>query len=144
MSYALVEEPHVTNKIMIGIVLLIAVFLVSFFPQFLKSRRLETELREARQQCAVAQLRDVIGLAYLQATQKNYGLAAETTTRFFNRTRELANQMPDANSKKTLEDLLIPRDKITAQLAKGDAGVLNDLQTLFLNTRQATASSVGP
>ena len=132
------------NKVIIGIVLLIAVFLVSFFPQFLKARRLETELREARQQYAIAQLRDVIGLAYLQASQKNYGLAAETTARFFSRTRELANQMPDANSRKVLEDLLITRDKITAQLAKGDAGALKDLQTLFLNTRQATASSVGP
>jgi len=47
------------NKILIGIALLIAVFLVSFFPQFLKARRLETELREARQECALAQLRDV-------------------------------------------------------------------------------------
>jgi hypothetical protein len=52
--------------------------------------------------------------------------------------------MPDANSRKALEDLLIPRDKVTAQLAKGDAGALNDLQTLFLNTRQETTSSVGP
>lgn len=132
------------NKVIIGIVLMIAVFLVSFFPQFLKARRLETELRQAREQYAVAQLRDVIGLAYFQAAQKNYGLAAETTAHFFSRTRELTNQMPDASSRKALEDLLISRDKITALLAKGDAGALNDLQTLFLNTRQATASSVGP
>jgi type II secretory pathway component PulM len=71
----------VRNKVIIGILLLIAVFLVSFFPQFLKARRLETELREARQQYAVAQLRDVIGLAYLQASQKNYGLAARKPLR---------------------------------------------------------------
>jgi hypothetical protein len=31
------------------------------------------------------------------------------------------DQMPDANSRKALEDLLIPCDKVTAQLAKGDA-----------------------
>ena len=30
------------------------------------------------------------------------------------------------------------RDKITAGLAKGDPGVLNDLQALFVKTRQAT------
>jgi type II secretory pathway component PulM len=70
----------VRNKVIIGILLLIAVFLVSFFPQFLKARRLETELREARQQYAVAQLRDVIGLAYFQATQKNYGREDTTAT----------------------------------------------------------------
>lgn len=132
------------NKIIVGIVLLIAVFLVSFFPQFIKARRLDNELRDVKQQYAAAQLRDVIGLAYLQASQKNFGLAAETTARFFSLARDLSNQMPDANSRKALADLLIPRDKITAQLAKGDAGALNDLQLLFLNTRQATVSSIGP
>jgi hypothetical protein len=124
--------------------LLIAVFLVSFFPQFIKARRLDNELRDVKQQYAAAQLRDVIGLAYLQASQKNFGLAAETTARFFSLARDLSNQMADANSRKALADLLIPRDKITAQLAKGDAGALNDLQLLFLNTRQATVSSIGP
>jgi hypothetical protein len=134
----------VRNKIIVGIVLLIAVFLVSFFPQFIKARRLDNELRDVKQQYAAAQLRDVIGLAYLQASQKNFGLAAETTARFFSLARDLSNQMADANSRKALADLLIPRDKITAQLAKGDAGALNDLQLLFLNTRQATVSSIGP
>lgn len=131
------------NNVIVGIALLIAVFLVSFFPQFLKARRLEAELREARQQYALAQLRDDIGLAYLQASQKNYGLAAETTSRFFSRTGDLATQMPDANSRKSLEKLWIPRDKITAERAKCDAEALNDLQTLFLNAEQATAGSVG-
>jgi hypothetical protein len=38
----------------------------------------------------------LIGLAYLQANQKNYGLAAETAGRFFDRVRKLANQTQDA------------------------------------------------
>jgi hypothetical protein len=32
------------------------------------------------------------------------------------------------------------RDQITAELAKGDPAVLNDLQNLFLKTRQATGT----
>jgi hypothetical protein len=78
------------------------------------------------------------GLAYVQANQKNYGIAAETTARFFGRVREMANQTTDAAAKKSLEDLLASRDKITADLAKGDAGVMSDLQELFAKTRQAT------
>ena len=82
-----------------------------------------------------------MGLAYVQANQKNYGIAAGTTARFFNRVREVANQTPDSNAKKAYEDLLIPRDKITAELAKGEAGVMGDLQDLFVKTRKATGTS---
>jgi len=86
----------------------------------------------------------LIGLAYVQANQKNFGLCAETTSRFFSRVRELANQTPDASSRKALEDLLALRDRITAELAKGDAAAIGDLQELFVKTRQATRSSREP
>jgi hypothetical protein len=51
---------------------------------------------------------------------------------------EVAGQPTDANAKKMYEDLLISRDKITAELAKGDPGVMGDLQDLFVRTRKAT------
>ena len=102
---------------------------------------MDAELRQARLGNTSAELRDLVGLAYFQANQKNYGIAAGTTGRFFNRVREVANQTPDANSKKTYEDLLVSRDKITAGLAKGDAGVMADLQDLFVKTRRATGAS---
>ena len=89
----------------------------------------------------MAQLRDLAGLAYLQASQKDYGLASATSTSFFNRTREVANQTPDSSGRKPLEDLLSLRDQITGELAKGDPGVVSDLQTLLVKTRQATAAS---
>ena len=63
-------------------------------------------------------MRDLIGLLYVQANQKNYGLAAETGTRFFNRVREVANQAQDATRRKALEDLLAPRDKVTRSSRK--------------------------
>jgi hypothetical protein len=79
-------------------------------------------------------------LAYLQASQKDYGLAGGASTRVFDRTREVANQTPDSSGRKPLEDLLNLRDQITGG-ARGDPGVLNDLQTLLVKTRQATAAS---
>jgi uncharacterized protein (DUF2267 family) len=102
------------------------------------------ELRQSRQQNAGAQLRDVISLAYVQANQKNFGLGAETASRFFSRAHEMANQTPDANSQKALEDLFALRDRVTAELAKGDAAAIGDLQELFVKTRQATRSSREP
>src|SRR5258705_383496 len=124
------------QKAIIGAVVLVIVFLAGFVPQYVKANRLENELRQARQGEAPAELRDLVALIYVQASQKNYGLAAATATRFFNRVREVANQTADPSAKKALENLLVSRDKITAELAKGDAGVIGDLQELFVKTRQ--------
>jgi hypothetical protein len=132
------------NKIIVAAIAMVAVFLVGFVPQYVKANRLENELRQSRQENAGAQLRDLIGLAYVQANQKNFGLAAETTSRFFSRVREIANQTPDASSRKALEDLLTLRDRVTAELAKGDAAAMGDLQELFVKTQQATRSSREP
>ena len=128
------------SKIIVVVVLLLVAFSAGFLPQYAKVRRLEGELGAARQENSFAQLRDLAGLAYLQASQKDYGLAGGTTTRFFDRTREAVNQTPEASRKKTLEDLLNLRDQITGELARGDPGALNDLQTLLVKTRQATAA----
>jgi hypothetical protein len=131
----------VYNKLIVVVVLLMVAFSAGFIPQYAKGKRLETELGEARSESSLAQLRDLAGLAYLQASQKDYGLAGATSTSFFNRAREVANQTPDSSGRKPLEDLLSLRDQITGELARGDPGVVNDLQTLFVKTRQATAAS---
>ena len=104
------------NKVIIAAIALIAVFLVGFIPPYVKANRLENELRQTRQDGAGAELRDLIALAYAQANQKNYGLASETSGRFFNRVREVASQTQDVSRRKALDDLLTSRDKITAQL----------------------------
>jgi hypothetical protein len=98
------------HKIIVAAIALIAACLVGFVPQYVKAIRLETVLRQSRQDAAGAEMRDLIGLAYVQASQKNYGLAAENSSRFFNRVREVANQTPDANRRKAQENLLALRD----------------------------------
>jgi hypothetical protein len=128
-------------KIIVVVVLLLVAFSGGFLPQYVKGKRLERELGEAKRENSLAQLRDLAGLAYLQASQKDYGLAGGTSTSFFNRTREVVNQTPDPIDRKPLEDLLNLRDQITGQLARGDPGVVNDLQTLLVKTRRATVSS---
>jgi hypothetical protein len=130
----------VKNQTIVVIILLIIVFLAGFVPQYIKVKRLENDLSAAKQENALAQLRDLAGLAFLQASQKNYGLAAGTSQQFFSRTREVANRAPDINGRKALEDLLASQDKITAELAKGDPEALSDLQVLFEKTRQASGS----
>jgi len=132
------------NKVIVAVISVVAIFLLGFVPQYLKANRLENELRQTKQENAGAQLRDLAGLAYIQASQKNFGLAAETCTRFFDRARESASQAQDATNRKALEDLLTKRDKVAADLAKGDTAVMGDLQELFAKTRQATANLSRP
>ena len=132
------------NRVIVVAVTLVVVFLVSFVPQYVKASRLESELRQSREAFAGAELRDLIGLAYLQANQKNYGLAADSIGRFFNRVPEVVNRSQDATRRKALDDLLGPRDKITAELAKGDAAVLGDLQEVFIKTHAATRGAGAP
>ncbi len=129
------------KKLIVAAVAVIAAFLLGFVPQYVKANRLENELRQSRQETAGAELRDLIALAYVQANQKNYGLAAETSTRFFSRLRHRASQEADASRRKTLEGLLAVQDKVTAELAKGDPAVIGDLQELFVKVREATRGS---
>jgi hypothetical protein len=125
------------NRIIVVIILLIVVFLAGFVPQYIKVKSLEKDLSTARQEDDLADLRDLAGLAFIQTSQKNYGLAVATSKQFFTRTREIANRVPDANGRKALEDLLAYQDKITAEVAKGDPEALGKLQVLFDKTRQA-------
>ena len=129
------------NKIIVGVVLLLVAFCAGFIPQYAKGKRLERELSELRHENSLAQLRDLAGLAYLQASQKDYGLASATSTTFFDRAREVDSQTPELSGKQPLEEILNLRDQITGGLARGDPGVVNDLQTLLVKTRQATAPS---
>ena len=131
------------NRIVVAVILLIVAFLAGFLPADAKGRRLESELREARRENRLVQLRDSACLAYLQANRKDYGLAAGTSTLLFARIREAANQTPDPSGRKLLEDLLSVRDQITAKLANGDPGVVTDLQALLVKTRQATIIPTG-
>jgi len=132
------------NKIVIAAVVVIAVFLIGFVPQYVKVNRLEAELRKWQLENAGFQLRELISLTYFQATQKNFGLAAETSSQFFRRAREITNHAQDATSRKALESLLATRDKVTATLAKGDPAAVDDLQELFVKTWQATGNLCHP
>jgi RecA/RadA recombinase len=135
-----IDRLPVKNTIIVTGVLVAAAFLAGFLPSYAKGKRLESELKVALQQNRVAQLRDLAALAYLQASQKNYGLAAATTAQYFALAPAVTAEVPDPTGKKALQDLMNSRDRITSELAKGDPGVLNSLESLLLTTRQATDS----
>jgi RecA/RadA recombinase len=133
-----IDRLPVKNTIIVTAILVAAAFLAGYLPSYAKGKRLESELQVALQQNRMAQLRDLAALSYLQATQKNYGLAAATTAQYFALLPVVAAEVPNPAGKKSLQDLASSRDRITAELAKGDPAVLSSLENLLLTTRQAT------
>jgi hypothetical protein len=101
---------------------------------YLKASGAQRDLESCRSDARLCQLRDMVGVTYLEASRKNYGLAAEHSKRFFDQLSDTAAQVQDPALKGRLDDLLNARDAITAGLAKGDPGVLNNLQALALQT----------
>src|SRR3954447_8405997 len=135
-SSAPAKKSSAKNRIVYAAVLLLATFLAGYVPGYIRERQYEKELRGAKQENSIYEIRDLASLAWLQATQKDYGLAAATSTRFFNRTRELATQTSGEHDKKALQNVLSFRDSTSAKLARGDSGVVTDLQALLVKTRE--------
>ncbi|MGE5648216.1 MAG: hypothetical protein ACM336_20760 [Acidobacteriota bacterium] len=118
------------KKIGLIAVLIAAAFLGGFVPQYCSRTKLESELTGA-------QLRDLAALAYIQAAQKNYGLAAQTCAQFFAQLQRAGAEAPEYRP--AFDEILQSRDKIIGGLAKGDPGVLGDLQAAYQKTRAATS-----
>ncbi len=126
------------RKYLIWAVVLIVVFLLGYVPQAVKSAHLDSELKEASARNQEADLRDLAALAYIQAAQKNFGLASQTAGQFFSRVQELAGKAMGTPKKKDYDEIFTFHDKVIAELARGDSAAIGDLQTVYLKTRAAT------
>jgi hypothetical protein len=131
--------------LIVGGSLVVAAFLLGFVPQYVKARDLASQLGAERQQLnsereksQMDELGLLCGYVYLQANLKNYGLAGQYSTRFFNRVRAMNGQSPDSSRQVFLQSALAKRDSITQGLAKGDPNVGAELQNLFQSTLETT------
>ena len=133
------------NKLIIGAVVLLAIFLVGFIPQYLEVRRVRDQVEASSQRAQalerrlqLAELRDILALAYLETNRKNYGIARQHTTEFFSRAREIASQTADPQLRATLERALQQRDEITAGLTSGEGAVRDTVENLYQQVHEAT------
>jgi hypothetical protein len=116
----------------IGAALVVVAFLVGFIPQSRKASQLQDELAQARTNVTSDELALSIGSVYLQASLKNYGLAGQASSGFFDRARTLSAEAANGSERqKFLQSALSQRDAVTAGLAKGDPAVLDLVRDLF-------------
>jgi hypothetical protein len=114
------------------LVVFVAGLLLGFVPQYWKAYNLGKEMSSCAAREELARVRQSAALTYISATQLNYGVASGYAQSFFSDAQKLQASTTDASVKDLLAQTLASRDKITSDLAKGDAAVLGELQPLVL------------
>ena len=132
------------TKVIAGLLILLATFLIGFVPQYLDKVRLRNELRTSDERVMLlqldvrmAELRDLCGMMLLEVQGQNYGLAREFSTQYFEKVREVAEDAPDPLGQ-PLRELLTNRDSINALLAQTDPASSSQIQMLCRRTYEAT------
>jgi hypothetical protein len=74
------------------------------------------------------------GTLYLQTSERNYGLAAQTSSQFFGQLRSFVEQVNDPRLKQMLMEFSKSQDQVTAGLANGDPAVLPIVADLLQKT----------
>jgi hypothetical protein len=131
------------HKLVVWFLPLLAGFLFGLVLQYSRLHRVQQELSATTKQLGscqsseqLAQLRDTATMMYLEAVQKNYGKAGEHSKEFFDQAQRIVSNMDDPGLRNLLRDTLISRDQITADLAKGDAAALSEIQPVLSKLEQ--------
>jgi hypothetical protein len=130
------------NWIVIGAIALLAVFLAGFIPQFRTASGLKDELAlrdrriaELQHQATLSKARDLAGLLFLELSRKNYGVAEQHATAFFNHARTMTNDAAFAPLKNSLDEILGQRDAIVSSIAKSDPAVESKVRDTLLRVQ---------
>jgi hypothetical protein len=131
------------RKLALWFVLLIAGFITGLILQYARLQRVQQELSASTKQLGscqsseqLSQLRDTATMMYLEAVQKNYGKAGEYSKEFFDQAQRIMSSAEDPALRNLLRDTLATRDQITADLAKGDAAALSEIQPVLSKLKQ--------
>jgi len=131
------------RKLVLWFALLIAGFLTGLILQYARLQRVQQELSASTKQLGscqsseqLSQLRDTATMMYLEAVQKNYGKAGEYSKEFFDQAQRIVSSAEDPALRNLLRDTLATRDQITADLAKGDAAALSEIQPVLSKLEQ--------
>ena len=131
------------HKLVLWFLLVLAGFLIGFILQYSRLQRVQEELSASTKQLGsckssqqLAQLRDTTTMMYLEVVQNNYGKAGEYSGEVFDQAQQVASSTEDPALRNLLREVLVTRDQITADLAKGDPAALSEIQRLLSNLEQ--------
>jgi len=135
----------VKSHIAVWIILLAGGFLLGFVPQYLKNRDLQKELETPQKtidaltlQVQMSDIRDAASLMLMELSRQNFGLARDYSVQFYSKLEQAAQSVPDANLKKSLEELASTRDSVSRTLAAADSSSLAAVQPVVSKTFELT------
>jgi len=109
-------------------------FLAGYVPKRLQLRDDGVKIANLNFKLKLAHLQTLAGTLYLQSSERNYGLAAQTSSQFFDQLRTLTDQVNDPKLNQILMELSKSQGQITAGLANGDPAVLPKIAELLQKT----------
>ena len=131
------------QKLVLWFLLVLTGFLIGFILQYSRLQRVQDDLSASTKQLGsckssqqLAQLSDTTTMMYLEVVQKNYGKAGEYSGEVFDQAQQIASSTEDPALRNLLREVLVTRDQITADLAKGDPAALSEIQRLLSNLEQ--------
>ena len=124
------------RKLLVWAIVFLIGFLFGFVPQFLKAHSLNEQAKHCKSELQLDQLRQYGALTYVAATQLNYGNASTFAQKFFTQAQQVASSPDNPTAQSLANEVLSARDKITADLAKGDSAVVGELQPIILKLEQ--------
>jgi hypothetical protein len=132
------------RKLFLWSVLSIAGFLIGFILQYVRLQQVQQELSASTKELGscqfseqLSQLRDTATTMFLEVIQKNYGKAGEYSKQFFDQAQRIVSSTEDPALRTLLRDILGNRDQITADLAKGEAAAVSEIQLVLSKLEQA-------
>jgi hypothetical protein len=114
-------------------------FLAGYVPKHSQLRDDAVQIANLHFKLELAHLRTLAGTLYLQTSERNYGLAAQTSSQFFDQLRSFVDQVNDPRLKQTLMELSKSQEQISAGLAAGDPAVLPKVADLLQKTLSTEA-----
>jgi hypothetical protein len=116
--------------------LLIGQYRIGRVKQQLEAERLQ--MASLRVETEMGAIRDTAALMYVEVNRKNYGLAGQHATRYFQQVAELAQAMQDPHARANFASLLERRDAVATALAAADPQALQQIEKLYFETYRAT------
>lgn len=134
-----------TRVFVIAGILFLAGLLLGFIPEYRKASNLQDELHQRDQRITrlqseekLSSVRNLASLLYLEATRKNYGIAAQHATSLFDHVRATMGETSDPALKSAWEQVLKLRDPVIEKIAKGDPSVETPIREVLDRLQQVT------
>jgi len=110
---------------------LVLAFLLGFFPQWLRARRLSGELAETRRELKVARMEGVLGAALAESMRSNYERARQLMAGFFTELQGAVGGIEDRRQEREMRAILAQRDEVITLLSRAEPESTQRLMLIY-------------